>query len=201
MSEAHSETIARQRQRILKVAIELIDSDGVEAVSARKIASILSCAVGSLYRSFDNLNAILLAVNLETLKALEADVRASIQHEEDAKQTIRDMGMAYIHYVMRHPHRWQLVMQDIAVNKVANRRDMDAYQAQQQRMFQMIEAAFLDVKPLPSKQVAYLEARTLWASLDGLCNLACRGKIDSEGDEGVHVFAEILLEHFLGVQS
>jgi len=197
MAEQRSETVEKQRQRILNTTLKLIDSDGLESISARKIAAKMSCAVGSLYRNFDNLNAILLAVNIETLKALETYVRASIQ-SDDAKERIHQMGMAYMDYVLHYPRRWQLVMQDVAGN---NPDDMNDYWVQQQTMFQMIEKAFWNLGTFQSKQAAYLEARTLWASLDGLCNLACRGKIEQEGEEGVKVFADILLERFLGEKS
>ncbi|MDQ6952806.1 MAG: TetR/AcrR family transcriptional regulator [Mariprofundaceae bacterium] len=196
MKTQRSETVEKQRQRILNVAIGLIESEGLEAISARKIATQMSCAVGSLYRNFENIHAILLAVNLETLKALERHVQHAMQiNTGDAKENIRGMGLAYIDYVMAHSRRWQLVMHDFYADHHSS---AEAYFSQHQRMFHMIEIAFLNVNPSQSKQEVYLEARTLWASLDGLCNLACRGKIEREGEEGVKVLADILLQRFLG---
>ncbi|MBL1352688.1 MAG: TetR/AcrR family transcriptional regulator [Zetaproteobacteria bacterium] len=196
MKEQRSETVEKQRQRILNVAIGLIESEGLEAISARKIAAQMSCAVGSLYRNFENIHAILLAVNLETLKALERHVQHAIQiNTGDAKENIRGMGLAYIDYVMAHSRLWQLVMHDFYADHHSS---AEAYLSQHQRMFHMIEIAFLNLNPSQSKQAVSLEARTLWASLDGLCNLACRGKIERDGEEGVKVLADILLQRFLG---
>jgi len=68
----------------------LVEADGLKGISARNIAAQMSCAVGSLYRNFDNLNAIILVVNLETLKC---HVHEHVQ-ADDASLKIRQMAMA-----------------------------------------------------------------------------------------------------------
>ena len=195
MTDTIANNSETQRQRILQVTTELIESEGLQAISARKIASRMQCAVGSLYRPFENLKSILTAVNIETLKQLEHHVLQAAQPASTAKEKITRMAMAYTDYVMAHHHLWQTVMQNFDTNHQQLSSD---YQQQQQRMFQCIESELTRLHPTQSSQAIKLEVRTLWAGIDGICNLGMRGKLERDGEEGIQVLTDILLQRFLG---
>ncbi|MDQ6990281.1 MAG: TetR/AcrR family transcriptional regulator [Mariprofundaceae bacterium] len=191
--------MSSQRQRILTTTIDLIESEGLKAVSARKIASKIPCAVGSLYRYFDNLQSIFLAINIETLQALEISVQHYLQNNTShVREHIRWMSMAYIDYVLSHPQRWQLVMQDFQSN---HKDDNANYLAQRQHLFHLIEIELSQLHPNQTQAWVHLEALTLWAGVEGLCHLVSCGKIEREGKEGVKLLADVLLHRFLGDES
>ena len=86
-------------QRILDAAIELIDRDGLEALSMRHLGSALSVEAMSLYRHFSSKNALLEAVVGRLLAELLLPVPGSAPWQD----SFRALARGYRALLLRHP--------------------------------------------------------------------------------------------------
>jgi AcrR family transcriptional regulator len=192
MAEKVLKKSAMKKQQMLDVAEALITQDGAHELTVRKIAQRMGCAVGLLYRLFDSLDDVVIGVNLRTLKALEQHIVHATKDVNDASAYLEVMALAYVDYVMHHTYRWQAV--------TGFHFDKDApedYAAQQKRLFDILEMNMTRLYPHISGQAVALEARALWAGMDGISSLAASGKLDKEGDLGVKPIVHVLLNRFL----
>ncbi|GIF72485.1 TetR/AcrR family transcriptional regulator [Asanoa siamensis] len=88
------------RQRIIETAAELIDAEGLEAVSTRRLAAQLGVRGPSLYNHFPNKDAILDAV----ADALTAEVDIGCFATHDWPDALRIWGRSYRAALAAHPH-------------------------------------------------------------------------------------------------
>src|SRR2546430_3453291 len=86
-------------ERILDAAIELIDRDGLEALSMRHLGSALSVEAMSLYRHFSSKNALLEAVVGRLLAELLLPVPGSAPWQD----SFRALARGYRALLLRHP--------------------------------------------------------------------------------------------------
>lgn len=96
------------RRRILRAALRLIDRDGLEALSMRRLGAALGVEAMSLYRHVFNKEAVLDGV-VELLSE-EIDVpRAGAANPEPWPQTMRSIVHSYRKLAHRHPHAFPLI--------------------------------------------------------------------------------------------
>lgn len=89
---------AMTRAVVLATARDIIDRDGVELLSMRRLASALGCDPMSLYRFAPNKAALLDAVVETVLTELEVDAR-----DPDWTAQLRAVGRSYRRLALAHP--------------------------------------------------------------------------------------------------
>ncbi|MDQ6954314.1 MAG: TetR/AcrR family transcriptional regulator [Mariprofundaceae bacterium] len=194
MSKNISEKSMARQQQIIDVAETIIANKGLNSLTARHIATEMSCAVGSLYRLFENLDAVIIAVNLRTLYLLEKNVLKALDSSEYVIDGIKNMSLAYIDFVMEHKQRWHAVME---FHFEQGMLIPASYVAQQDRMFHLLEMQISILEPTANKHELMLEARALWGGVEGLCALALRGKLGDEKGCDIKAVITVLLQRFL----
>ena len=90
------------RERVLKTALDIIDRDGLEAVSIRRIGSELGVDGTSLYHHFTDKDAILQGVRLLALR--ESHVGDPPVASESWQEYVRRMTTGYRASLLRHPN-------------------------------------------------------------------------------------------------
>ena len=93
----------------IEKAYEIIQNEGIEAVSIRRIAKELGCSSASLYRHFDNLPELLFYAELRTLKLYIDDLNK-------AKKTWKNVWDIYVgvwdcccRQAFRHPEAYNIL--------------------------------------------------------------------------------------------
>jgi AcrR family transcriptional regulator len=87
-------------ERIVEAAIELIDREGIEALSMRHLGSALGVEAMSLYRHFQAKAALLEAVVARLLAELLLPVPGTVSWQESFRALARD----YRQLLLRHPN-------------------------------------------------------------------------------------------------
>ncbi len=94
----------RARGYFLEAAKQIISAEGVESVSARKIADIAGYSYATIYNYFKDINELL----GETKALMVSDVSKHMQHVMDntpqSPEDIKQLLAAYSRYQLDHPH-------------------------------------------------------------------------------------------------
>ncbi|UWQ73209.1 TetR/AcrR family transcriptional regulator [Leisingera sp. M658] len=100
---------AALREKLVEAAEIRIARDGAGALRARDMAQDAGCALGAIYNAFDDLNAIIMAVNGRTFCRLGAAVRASVADAGAEPPTARLilMSNAYLHFAIGNTNLWR----------------------------------------------------------------------------------------------
>lgn len=87
---------------VLRQAVQLIESDGIEQLSMSKLAGALDVTAASLYRYFRNKAALLRAVNSDTTRRLFAALDDAPRHASPA-ETLLAIAQAYRTFAHANP--------------------------------------------------------------------------------------------------
>ena len=72
MARRSDHTREELRRMALDAARAIIESDGLRALSTRRLAKAIGYTPGTLYQLFEDLDDLIIEVNVETLDALHA---------------------------------------------------------------------------------------------------------------------------------
>ncbi|MDX8388251.1 MAG: TetR-like C-terminal domain-containing protein [Ghiorsea sp.] len=191
--------IKHTRDEIRELAIEAaklrILAHGIQGVKARLIANDIGYAVGTLYQLFKNMDLLILAVNTQTLQALEKQVLTAISKAGNAGVQIA--AMTYVDFALQNTKCWQAIFEhQTGPNTIIPQ----AYLEQQSRLFTILETAFAKHHPNKSTKEVTLEAKALWAGVHGVCILALSNRLD-DGTTPLEDVAEVLINTFLNARG
>lgn len=165
------------REDLLALAIDaaeqVIASDGLSALSARRVAAEIGYAPGTLYNLFEDLDELVLRVNARTLDGLRRALDA-VPSQGTPRQTLHALAERYLRFTKKNRRLWQALL--------SFRRSKPApppawYLAHLRDLVGTVGAAVgAFPRPMDAAERAY-RARLIWASLHGVCSLAEAGSI------------------------
>jgi AcrR family transcriptional regulator len=165
---------------LLAAADEILESEGPEALSVRRIAAAAHVAPMGVYNHFDSKNGIIEALFIQAFERLR-DALASIADTEDPYEALREGGRRYRALALAHPMAYQLMFERTVPGyepsahalEVAARA-FDALVAAVQRA--MAAGVLADASPTETAQV-------IWASVHGWVSLELQGIGFAENQE------------------
>ena len=182
------------REMVLAVAEMIVEEQGYEGLSARKVATAIGYTVGTLYLVFENLDDLILNINARTLDRLHARLSEIQASTDDASNYLMQLGQAYIHFADDDPHRWAMVFEHRSSEGQAV---PEWYREKIMRMFAMVEEG---LEPL-AKDCSRLEvtqaARALWGGVHGICILALTDNLGITGVDSVQGLTQSLISNYL----
>ena len=178
----------------LDAAEAIIRDDGFPALTARKVASRIGYAPGTLYNIFRNQDELVLHLNARTLERLDRYLRAvSLSGKPEAD--LDALTAAYVRFIADNETLWQVLFD----HRLAAGEDLPAwYQAQIDQMMTLVETALAPLFPAAGGAAAGRDAaRLFWSAINGVCSLAIGGKLGIVTamplDEAVASLTRILL--------
>lgn len=163
------------RERILDAARELLNEDGYEAFSMRKLGERLDYTPSAIYRHFENKAALLQALVGADCAAFSA--AADVQEVEDPVERIRLGAEACVEFGLAHPDRYRLLFVapsgggdaplSVAPSVPVGDPSLDRYAALRQAVTEALETGRF------RRDVGDVELITqaLWATVHGVVSL------------------------------
>ncbi|AZV78768.1 TetR/AcrR family transcriptional regulator [Parasedimentitalea marina] len=176
-------TKAQQRKEVLReklivAAEERIDRDGVGALRARDLAKDAGCAVGAIYTAYDDLNALIMAVNGRTFQKLGQVVASSVDGagEETATSRLILMSNAYLGFASDHTNLWRALF-DLQMR--ADDQVPDWYLQALRTLFSHIARPVAELFPDYNHEQLDLMVRALFSSVHGIVLLGLEQRISA----------------------
>ena len=157
----------------LDAAEAIIRDDGFPALTARKVASRIGYAPGTLYNIFRNQDELILHLNARTLERLDAELRA-VPVTGRPEADLAALTTAYVRFIAGNATLWQVLFD----HRLAGGEDLPAwYQAQIEQMMALVENALAPLFPMAGNASGRDAARLFWSAIHGVCSLAIGGKL------------------------
>jgi len=97
------------RQSLLRVTNDLIDSQGVEAVSMREVGRLAGLSRSALYRHFENKESLLATIVVEDFTLLGEKIYKLEGTVKDSKGLLIEIFISYYDFAMENPGHYQLM--------------------------------------------------------------------------------------------
>lgn len=188
-----TETTEAMRRDLVAAARVLIAEEGLKGLTARRLASDLGWAVGTIYTVAPTLDVVTLEANAAELSDLrDALIAAESALPKDISAADRLLGMAsaYLAFAGSRPRNWAAIFE-----REAEGEPPDWYRARQRELFDLAEGW---LQPLVGdKAEAQKASRALWAGLQGVTALAAAGHLTRISETGAEDLARYLVRTFV----
>lgn len=170
----HDETTARA---LLVAAEEIVEVDGVDALSVRGVAARVGTTTRAVYSLFGSKDALVAALGAHAFDLLGATV-AGLPATYDPVADLADAGMAFRSFARGHPSLFHIAVQRTAIAPELAARFRPAAQA----AFAHLEhrVALLDERGLLGGRTVHDAASQFHALCEGLAALELRGMFVDE---------------------
>lgn len=170
------------REKILATAREMFASEGVEAVSMRKIAGRIEYSATAIYQYFPDKDALLREICERDFAAL-AEAAVRVAREADPLARLRKLGRAYVEFALEHPSSYRLMF--MTPKGASQKASLEGHGVPERDAYAMLRSVVQQCidegRFRPGSSDADLVAQTLWAGVHGLSSLAI---VMSEVGEG-----------------
>jgi len=166
---------AEMRKMILDAAIQLFIKDGYEAVSIRKIASMIEYSPGTIYTYFEDKDSIFYALHVEGFGLLYQK-QLSIQNIKDPRQRLLAHGRVYIEFAVENQEYYDIMFllrgpEEIISKKEDWNHGFMAYDLLKRNIAECQAAGMF--KDQKTDAVAFL----LWSIVHGISSIVIRRSI------------------------
>lgn len=98
------------KESLLQTALEMIDKEGIEAITLRELSARLGTSRSAIYRHFSGKDALMKQVINSGFKKLDLAVSPAFNDEQkQLLERFHDMGMAYITFAIENPNLYRLL--------------------------------------------------------------------------------------------
>lgn len=169
------------REELLRVSLQLIDAEGLAAVSLRRVAREAGVSPGAPYHHFADRAALLAAIRTRGFELLR-DELLTARATDDPAAALSAMVDGYVHFAVTNPSRFRLMFRPELVESGKHPENSDAADAAFAVLEQTIgDAVRADVIPAEDAETLAL---TYWSLAHGLASLILDGKL---GERATHM--------------
>ena len=183
------------KEALIVTALTMLDTEGLEAITLRELASHLGTSRSAIYRHFNGKNDLMRAVILEGFTKLDEAIAPCF---EETEQTLlarfHAMGLAYITFATTHANLYRLLFgADMSQEREAvcqeerpdlhkllnNTADNAIVEAEPEDAFHRLVKIIVEAQQdkLFKAGDPILHATTIWSLLHGLSMLAIDGHL------------------------
>ena len=183
------------RDMAISAASKIVEKEGFQSLTARKVASEIGYTVGTLYHVFRNFDDLVIHVNARTIDEIAALIEQKTRKRRDPEACIRVMAEYYVQFATNHPDRWRLVFEHEAPPglptpvQMKERRDV---------MFEMVADNLRKLAPEHVPNEVAHTATALWSGIHGICILALTGKLYLGGAFSMVKLIDTLIDSVIG---
>lgn len=153
------------RESILAAALEQVESEGLDGLAIRSVAAKLELAPNALYRYFENLSALELAV-AEEVRFQMLEVLQKVIGRKGPSESIRAISEAYLNFAQERPRAFALYLKTSDSQTPQCAKNTEFFVEQVTRVY--------------GKERAGLASHALWAQIHGLAVLLGAGVLPWE---------------------
>lgn len=180
------------KQAILDSSYQTLGSEGVNAIRMRDLAKSCSCAVGTLYNTFETFEEIHFHLNLRTFirlfNELYRELRLCAKAQTPLEEAITKMGWSYIKFAKQDPHCWKALFENAPKSDPPNwyREEVDQYMKQAEKILK-------DHYQLSEKKAHQL-INYFWFAVHGVCSIVLNKRAVIHSDHFIKTYVDHCLK-------
>ena len=107
------------KSELINTGLKLLDQEGYEAFSLRKVAKACNVSQTAPYRHFKDKDELISAIAIEAMQKFDVQLNSAIENFPDNPKTqLIEMGIAYIQFFVENPEYLRLLFLSDLKNKL-----------------------------------------------------------------------------------
>lgn len=179
----------------LQAARRIVERDGIEMLSARKVAAEIGYTVGTIYQHFDGMDDLVHQMNAQTLEQLYA--RCEDAPKEGAPgERLSSLADAFISFAQHHRMEWEAV---ITYRYGPDHKWSPDYDAKVNALLGLMADATSSLYESGDEFSQQKDMRLLWVGLYGAFSLDVSDRLGK--DMSLSEIIELLINTYLASKS
>lgn len=192
MARPREHSVAELRELALAAAARLLEEQGAEALSTRRIAAQIGYSAASLYSVFRSRDDLCWQLNARTLIQLHQQLDRVAPSAP--RERLKAFARAYLDFARSAPARWSLLFEHSTPESLEVPSCLGASITQ---LFGQLEQPLQALAPDAPVEDIRLNARTLWGAVHGITVLQLRGKLFLSDEDQAQRMLLSLIDHYL----
>ncbi len=165
ISERKQRQLEEVRSTILKQSWQIVEDEGWQALSIRKIADAIEYSTPVVYKHFENKDAILEAFSREGYTCLADRLNQAKAHKSSPRTQLEAISQAYWQFAHEHPKHYQ-IMYGLGIPTCEMVREIPEIKQVSDLLHEVIDEA-IKTSQNPGMD-GHLKTTTFWSILHGL---------------------------------
>lgn len=192
LQKAKREEAAR---KLLQAAVTCVEEGGIDALHARELARRSGYSVGTVYKYYADLDALITAVNTVTLCQIGQAVQAAIADKDDPMVRLKALAHAYLHFAGENQNLWKALFG----HRLPEGRDIPPEHRQANvALLDLIGQALKQINPHLGEDALQARTRTCFAAVHGIVTIALERRFVGLSGETLHTEMDFLVERLAG---
>jgi AcrR family transcriptional regulator len=173
MSAKRQERREDLRTRLIEAATARIMSGGLQKLRARDVTIDAGCALGALYNAFADLDDLIMHVNSQTLKRLDAAIGVAIRDVGNPGEVLKVLALGYLAFARDNRALWRALFEHHLPDNVAQ----PHWQlAEHEALIEHIVEPLAELQPSLNDKELRIRSRSLFAAVHGIISISLEGR-------------------------
>lgn len=175
-------TGSKTTERRHKLRLELVDAgetiltkQGLNALTARAVASAVGCSVGAIYNVFEDIDGLIIAVNSRTLAKLDQKISGFVPGGAcglEPEDCLNELAVAYCQFAVEHTNAWSALFEH---GERISRKIPDWHMDEHVHLVGHIVKSLQRLQPAISDEDSWQLAGLLFSAVHGVVSLGLQG--------------------------
>ena len=185
-AEAHKKLTAK----LLAVAFDRVENFGLEQLRARDVTNDAGCALGTLYKCYDDLDDLIIHVNSKTLGMMKEALGNAGANISDPGDALKALALAYLDFAVQKKNLWSAVFKH---RLHENETTPEWHQQENMVLLDLISKPMSKINPELDNQQLQVRSRTYFAAVHGIVSISLQDRFISLSGDALRDE----LEHFV----
>jgi AcrR family transcriptional regulator len=183
---------------ILTAAWQIVEKEGWQALSIRKIAEAIEYSVPVIYDHFANKEAILVEFTKRGFQLLNEELETAKSLFSNPAQQIEALAYAYWKFAFTHKEYYQL-MYGLGMPGCETVKQIKELKTFTEILLDTIKNLMIQANNTES--AAFLKLHTFWSTLHGLISINMMGKENSRDELNAMVLKDFIIGFISGIKG
>jgi AcrR family transcriptional regulator len=183
------------KQLIVEAAEKIIDSKGLDSLTARALAKAIGYAPGTIYNVYRDMDALVTDINYINLGRLQAFCLERMGKLPADFERVRALAYGYSDFAHGNRRAWETIFSGTRKGDKKIRLPKP-YQERLADIFRLLEDTLQECLRIPAAEASGM-ARLLWACMHGITVLTLDGRLSLIGVDDPHRMIDDLLVKYL----
>lgn len=182
-------------RKLLEAAVSCVEEGGIDALHARELARRSGYSVGSVYKHYADLDALIAEVNTVTLNQIGQTVSLAIADKSDPLDRLKALAHAYMHFAGANENLWKALFG----HRLPEGRDIPPEHREANiGLLSLIGQSLLKINPQLSEDALQARTRTCFAAVHGVVSIALEQRFVGLSGEALNAEMDFLVERLAG---
>lgn len=169
------------RNALIETGIQIVNTEGVNAFSLRKVAAACGVSHAAPYSHFQNKEELLEAMQLFITDRFSKQLESTVQKNNNVAEILKDMGIAYVSFFVENPSYFQFLYAQSNIKIDLSMSIPDNQNYKPFIIYKNIVGNLLEQTNYPKEKQNDIII-TIWAFIHGVTALATMNNVSYDND-------------------